>query len=74
MALISICLITNEVDHLFTYLLAIPIIISLKEMSVFDSVIFCFVCFYVWLVLFLFVCLLETEPHYVVLASLEVPV
>lgn len=70
----SIYLIINEVDHLFTYLLSIPIIIFLKEMSVFNSVIFCFVCFYVWLVLFLFVCLLETEPHSVVLASLELPV
>lgn len=70
MVLISIYLIINEVDHLFTYLLAIPIIIFFKEMSV----IFCVVCFYVWLVLFLIVCLLETEPHYVVLVSLELPV
>lgn len=74
MILISIYLIINEVDHLFTYLLAIPIIIFFKEMSVFNSVIFCVVCFYVWLVLFLIVCLLETEPHYVVLVSPELPV
>lgn len=47
MVLISIYLIINGVDHLFTYLLAIPVIIFLKEMSVFNSVIF---------VLFAFMC------------------
>lgn len=47
MVLISIYLIINEVDHLFTYLLAIPIIIFLRK---------CLCLIQLFFVLFAFMC------------------